>query len=148
MERKAYVLKDREARQGVLGIVANLPLGTRVEIGEETRTQRQNRAIHGLIGQIMKQRPTHRGIEMTMESYKAVFMHGLGKEIDMIPSLDGKSMVPLGLSTSALSVKDFNDLITFVLAWTAIEGLTVKHFDAQQGAGSEGESLPAGAVAA
>jgi hypothetical protein len=134
MERKAYTLKDRATRDTVVGIIANLPLGTRVEIGEETRTQRQNRAIHGLIGQIMKQRPEHRGIVMTMEAYKAAFMHGLGREIDFIPSLDGKGMVPLGLSTSALSVTDFNQLVEFVLAWAANEGLTIRHFDGQGGA--------------
>lgn len=129
MERKVYTLKNRDTRKAVALIVESLPLGTRVEIGEETRTQRQNRAIHGLIGQIMKQRPVHRGIEMTMEAYKAVFMHGLGRELEMIPSLDGRSMVPLGLSTSALSVTDFNQLVEFTLAWAAQEGLTIRHFD-------------------
>jgi hypothetical protein len=129
MEKSTHILKDREARHAVALLVGSLPLGTKVEIGEESRTARQNRAIHGLIGQIMKQRPEHRGIRMSMDAYKAVFMHGLGQEITMLPSLDGTGFVPVGLSTSALSVRQFNELMEFVLAWCAQEGLTIKHFD-------------------
>jgi hypothetical protein len=50
----------------------------------------------------------------------------------MLPSLDGTGFVPLGLSTSALNVSDFNDLMEFVLAWCAQEGLTIRHFDGQE----------------
>jgi hypothetical protein len=113
-------------------MISNMQLGTRIEIKDESRTARQNRAIHGLVGQIMKQRPEHRGIRMSMEAYKAIFMHGLGQEITMLPSLDGTGFVPLGLSTSALNVSDFNDLMEFVLAWCAQEGLTIRHFDGQE----------------
>jgi hypothetical protein len=90
MERRVYILKDRKTRHDVALIINGLELGTRVEIKGRSRTDEQNRAIHGLIGQILKQRPVHMGIEMTMESYKAIFMHGLGREITMLPSLDGK----------------------------------------------------------
>jgi hypothetical protein len=134
-ERRAYTLTDRQTRRDVAAMVANLPLGTRLEIKDETRTHRQNRAIHGLLGQIMKQRPEHRGITMSMEAYKAVFMHALGQEITMLPSLDGKGFVPLGLSTSALSVREFTDLIQFILAWCASEGIHVRYFDDGEGAG-------------
>lgn len=134
MERQIHTLTNREKRREVALLVNSLPLGTRVEVKGESRTDRQNRAIHGLIGQIMKQRPEHRGISMSMEAYKAVFMHGLGQEITMLPSLDGTGFVPLGLSTSALSVRDFNQLMEFIFAWCASEGLTVQHFDDDQGA--------------
>lgn len=131
-----YILKDRATRHATALIVNSLPLGTKVQIGEESRTARQNRAIHGLIGQIMKQRPEHRGIRMSMEAYKAVFMHALGQEITMLPSLDGTGFVPVGLSTSALSVQRFNELVEYVLAWAAQEGLTIQHFDGRDAAGS------------
>jgi len=136
MENVTHYLKDEAARRAVALIIQSLPLGTKVEIGEESRTQRQNRAVHGLIGQIMRQRPEHRGIRMSMEAYKAVFMHALGDELKMIPSLDGSGFVPVGLSTSALSVRRFNDLMEVIFAWCAREGLTVKHFDAARDLGS------------
>ena len=130
MQNETHILKDRETRQAVAQMVAGLPLGTKVEVGEEGRTARQNRAIHGLIGQIIRQRPEHRGIRMSVEAYKAVFMHALGDELRMIPSLDGTGFVPLGLSTSALTVSRFNDLMEVVFAWCAREGIAVTHFDA------------------
>ena len=136
MERQRFTLTNCQERHRVALLINSLPLGTRVEVKGESRTDRQNRAIHGLIGQILKQRPVHRGIEMTMEAYKAALMHGLGRELDMIPSLDGRGMVPLGLSTSALTVSEFNQLIEFTLAWAAQEGLTIQHFDGSQEAGS------------
>lgn len=137
MENSTHILKDRETRHSVALIVNSLPLGTKVEIGEETRTARQNRAIHGLIGQIMKQRPRHHGVTLSLAAYKAIFMAGLGEEAEWVPNLDGTGMVPVGLSTASLTVKQFNDLIEFVLAWAALEGLTVKHFDGQgSGAGT------------
>jgi hypothetical protein len=129
---QAFTLTDRAKRREIAVMISNMQLGTRIEIKDESRTARQNRAIHGLVGQIMKQRPEHRGIRMSMEAYKAIFMHGLGQEITMLPSLDGTGFVPLGLSTSALNVSDFNDLMEFVLAWCAQEGLTIRHFDGQE----------------
>lgn len=134
MEARRFTLKDRQTRRDVAVIISQQPLGTRVEIKGRSRTDEQNRAIHSLVGQILKQRPTHCGIVMDMASYKAIFMHGLGREITMLPALDGKGLVPLGLSTSALSVSDFSDLVEFVLAWAANEGLTIKHFDSDRDA--------------
>ena len=129
MEHTIHILKDREARRATALIVNSLPLGTKVEIGDESRTARQNRAIHGLIGQIIKQHPQHNGVRLSMAAYKAVFMTGLGEETEWVPNLDGTGMVPVGLSTSQLPKRQFADLITFVLAWCAREGLTVDHFD-------------------
>lgn len=146
-ERRAFTLKDRKTRHDVAMSVNALPLGTRIEIKDRSRSDDQNRAIHGLVGQILKQRPTHCGIVMDMASYKAIFMHGLGRELTMLPSLDGKSLVPMGLSTSALSVTEFADLMEFVLAWSAEQGLTIKHFDGDRDAAG-GETNPAAIAAA
>lgn len=104
-----------------------------MELREWSRTDEQNRALHGLIGQILKQRPHHFGMRMTMEGYKAIFMHALGREAPMVPNLDGDGFFPMGLSTSKLTVGEFSQLIESILAWTAQEGLTIKHFDAEDG---------------
>lgn len=100
-----------------------------LELRERTRSDEQNDAIHGLIDQILKHRPTLNGLVMDKVTYKAVFMQALGHEVRMLPTLDGTSFFPLGLSTSKLTVGEFNDLITFALAWCAEQGLTINHFD-------------------
>lgn len=116
-----------------------------LELRERTRTDEQNDALHGLIDQIIKQRPMHNGIRMDKALWKAAFMQAMGEEIRFTPTLDGKSVFPIGLSTSRLSVARFTELIEFVLAWCATEGLTVKHFDGDQGTG--GANNPAREVA-
>lgn len=100
-----------------------------LEIREPTRTDEQNAALHGLIGQIMKQRTHHNGLRMDMRKWKAMFVQALGEEVEFIPTLDGSSVFPLGLSTKALPKGKFSELIELILAWTAQEGLTVEHFD-------------------
>ena len=100
-----------------------------LEIKEPKRSDEQNAALHGLIGQIMKQRPVQNGVRMDMALWKASFMQALGEEVRFVPTLGGDGVFPIGLSTSALSKSRFSELIEFVLAWCALEGLTVEHFD-------------------
>jgi len=100
-----------------------------LELRERTRTDEQNDALHGLIDQILKQRPTLCGMKMDKARYKAVFMQALGHESVMLPTLAGDGFFPMGLSTSKLTVGEFTALIEFALAWCAEQGLTIKHFD-------------------
>lgn len=103
-----------------------------MELREARRTEEQNAALHGLIGQIMKQRPTHNGVRMDMALWKASFMQALGEEIRFVPTLGGDGVFPIGLSTKALNKARFSELIEFVLSWAATEGLEIKHFDDAQ----------------
>lgn len=102
-----------------------------LELRERTRTDDQNDALHGLITQILKQRPTLMGVKMDKVRYKAVFMQALGHEVTMLPTLDGTGFFPLGLSTSRLTVGEFAQLMEFILAWCAEQGLHIEHFDGQ-----------------
>lgn len=101
-----------------------------LEVRKPKRTDEQNAALHGLIAQIIKQRPIHNGIRMDMALWKASFMQAFGEEVRFIPTLDGDGVFPVGLRTSALSVDRFSELIEFILSWAAQEGLTIRHFDA------------------
>lgn len=105
--------------------------GMVMEVRDAKRTDHQNSALHGLISQIIRQRPIHNGIRMDMALWKASFMQALGEEVRFVPTLDGDGVFPIGLSTSALPKDRFSDLIEFVLAWCAREGLTVEHFDGE-----------------
>lgn len=113
-----------------------------LELRERTRSDEQNDALHGLIAQIIKQRPTLNGLVMDKVTYKATFMQAVGHEVKMLPTLDGTSFFPLGLSTSKLTVSEFATLMEFILAWCAEQGLTVEHFDGDKG-GGEANKLPA-----
>lgn len=101
-----------------------------MEIREPTRSDEQNRALWSLLGQIQKARPVHNGVQMDTETWKCLFMHALGREVRFVPTLDGSSMLPLGLRSSKLTKREFSDLIELILAWCAANEVEVQHFDA------------------
>ena len=116
-----------------------------MELRPAKRTDEQNRALWGLLGQIQKQRPTHNGVKMTPELWKAVFMDAWGAEVSFLPKLEGDGMFPAGHRSSQLTKAEFVDLIEFILAWTAREGLTIHHFDGDQGGEAPNKASPVAA---
>jgi hypothetical protein len=128
VSRFPVVLSDDSARLRAKSWVDRAPLGWTVEFREAKRTDDQNAALWGLLGQIQKQRPVHNGVQMTTETWKALFLHALGHEMAFVPTLDGTSMLPLGLRSSRLTKAEFSDLLEFILAWAAREELTIEHF--------------------
>lgn len=129
-DRHTLLLSKETLTRAIQGVRAAAAKGGWVlELRPRKRTDEQNDALHGLIAQIMAQRPIHNGIKMDMALWKATFMHALGEEIRFVPALDGDGVFPLGLRTSALSKERFSDLIELILAWCVREGITVRHFD-------------------
>lgn len=143
MSRHMLILSRSNRAKALLG-VHRAPDGYVLELREPKRTDEQNAALHGLIAQILKQRPIHRGQRMTKETYKAAFMHALGKEMEFIPALEGDGYFPMGHRTSALTKGEFTNLIEWVLAWCAREGIQVEHFDGAE----DGEAVVASPQAA
>lgn len=126
---RPVVLNSKAKRQTAARWCMNVESGTVVEFRPAKRTDAQNDALHGLIDQIIKQRPIHNGIRMNKTLWKATFMQAWGYEITFLPTLDGEGLFPMGLRTSELGVAQCADLITFILAWCAQEGLTIEHFE-------------------
>lgn len=131
--RHALTLSRLNLDKAIQGVrVAALKGGWTLELRETKRSDDQNRALWGVLGQIQRQRPTHNGVKMNTELWKAVFIQALGTETVFVPTLDGCGMFPLGQRSSTLSKGEFADLLTLILAWCAREGLTVEHFDSGQ----------------
>lgn len=128
MARHLLTLTRTNRHKAVQGVMA-APDGYLLELREPKRSDEQNRALWGLLHQIQKQRPTHNGVKMSPELWKATFMQALGAEMVMLPTLDGDGFFPLGHRSSQLTKGQFADLLTLMLAWCAREGLTVEHFD-------------------
>lgn len=63
------------------------------------------------------------GRPYTTDEAKVVFLQACGKEFTVLPTLDGKGFVPYGQSSSDLSVSEMSDLIEFMLAWGAENGI-------------------------
>ncbi len=124
----------RYNREKALQGVSAAPDGYILELREPKRTDEQNAALWSLLFQIHKQRPTHNGVAMTPDLWKAVFLDALGSEMTLLPKLEGGGYFPLGHSSSKLTKGEFANLLELILAWTAREGLTVEHFDSDRDA--------------
>ena len=132
-DRHILTLTKATLAKALQGVTAAANKGGWVlELRRARRTDEQNDALHGLIAQIIAQRPIHNGIKMDMALWKATFMQALGEEVRFVPTLDGKGLFPLGLRTSALSKERFSDLIELILAWCARECIEVQHFDGRE----------------
>lgn len=132
MARHVLILNTRADRLRAHHGIDRAPNGYVLELREPKRSDEQNRALWGLLNQIQRQRPEHNGVAMTPELWKATFMDALNSECTIMPKLDGKGFFPLH-STSRLTKAEFADLLTLMLAWCAQEGLSIDHFDGNQG---------------
>ena len=98
------------------------PAGTRVEFKPPQRTLDQNDRMWAMLTDIVRQHARFNGDsgrKYTTDEAKVVFMHACGKEIEILPSLDGKTFVPYGQSSSDLGVREMSDLIEFMFMWGA-----------------------------
>lgn len=128
-DHRSIRLNSREnwekARQGVMALSNRLNEGWSLIITRK-RSVIQNARLWAILGQIAKQRPVHAGMMVTADDYKTLFVHALRREMRLIPDLDGNGVVPLGYSSSALTVSEFSDLFEIIAAWCAREGITIK----------------------
>lgn len=128
-----HVLKlTRHNRDLAIRGVRNAKDGWLLEIREPTRSTEQNAALWSLLSQVARQRPTHNGVKMSPELWKTVFMDAWGAEVTFLPKLEGDGMFPAGHRSSHLTVGEMASLIELILAWTARQGLTIRHFDEQE----------------
>lgn len=132
--RFVVILNTTRDRDVAKRAIDRAPAGYAADIKESKRSDEQNRALWGLLNQIVRQRPHHNGVKMDADLWKAVFLQALGVEMKMLPNLDGTGFFPVGHRSSQLTVSQFRDLLELMLAWTAREGLDIKHFDDGKGA--------------
>ena len=96
-------------------------LGWVVEFREATRTTEQNSRFWELLGRVSK-RCRLNGQAFDAESWKCIFMKGMGRDVQFLPTLDGQSFFPAGFRSSQLTTREMADLQTFIEAWCAEQG--------------------------
>ena len=97
------------------------PHGYVMRLSEPTRNLDQSAKMWAMLGDISKARVEGYS-KATPKIWKMRFMHGLGHEVEFDTGLDGKPY-PIGLSSSALTVRQMSDLIEFIQAWAAQHGV-------------------------
>lgn len=123
MSRALIILTSKEQRDKASRWAQTAPYGTRVEFKETKRTLPQNSRFWAMLTDVSVQ-ARKLGREHTPEQWRTIFMTALGHEMRFLPSLDMKSFIPLGLSSSDLSVSEMTDLMEFITAWGAENGIT------------------------
>lgn len=120
--RRSLTLADASIRETAIRWIREAPDRTRVEFREPRRTLPQNARLWAMLADVSRQ-VEHCGRRYSPEEWKAIFMHALGREIQFVPSLDGNSIIPLGLSSSDLSKSEMSDLIESMFAFGAERGI-------------------------
>lgn len=122
MTRYLVILNTLTDRAKACEIIRHAPHGARVELKAEKRSHAQNDRMWAMLTDIAMQKE-HNGRKYTPDQWKVLFMSACGREVQFIPSLDGKTFLPWGQSSSDLSKKEMTDLIDFMHAWGAEQGV-------------------------
>ncbi len=121
MTRRTIKLTGERQRQHAIQCVTEAPLGHCVAIGEETRSQEQNRLMWPLIADIQAQVPD--AASFSADDMKLRFLHSLGQEMRFLPELEGSGMFPVGQRSSTLTKAQFTALIELMFAYGARHGV-------------------------
>lgn len=107
-------------------------IGWRVTFSEPKRSDAQNDRLWEMLGRISK-RMEIGGRKYDQDAWKCIFMKAMGKEVDILPTLDGKSIFPTGFRSSQMGVGEMADMQTFMEAWCAEQGFDIWGDDAGPG---------------
>ena len=123
MSRHLIVLHGTADRERVAKYALAAPYGTRVEFKAAKRSIPQNDRMWAMLTDIAAQKE-HGGRKYTPDQWKVIFMHACGREVQFIPSLTGEGFIPWGQSSSDLSKNEMSELMEFMSAWGAENGVT------------------------
>lgn len=121
--RATIVLKGRTERERAINWIGRAPDGWRIEFKEPVRSLDQNALMWVKLDAISKQVDWY-GEKLTPEEWKDVFSSSL-KKARVVPGLEGKGFVVLGLRTSDMSKEEFGNLLDLIDAFAAERGVTL-----------------------
>lgn len=122
MSRALITIHGAADRQRAVRAIQSCPTGTRLEFKAAKRTIPQNDRFWAMLTDIAQQKE-HFGRRYTADEWKLLMMHGCGREMQFIPSLDGKGFMPMGYRSSALTKSEMSELMEFISAWGAENGV-------------------------
>lgn len=124
MTRYAFTLNSSADRARALRAVTQAPAGTRVEVKAAKRSLDQNSKLWAMLSEIATTKE-HCGRKYTPDQWKIIFMHAMGREVQFIPSLDQSTFIPWGHRSSDLSKDEMSNLLEFIIAWGAENGMNL-----------------------
>ena len=107
-----------------------------VKVEQEKRSLAENAMLHALLTQISRQ-VEWAGAKRDVETWKrlttAAWCRDRGEHVEMLPALDGHGVDIVFRRTSQLTRAECAELIDFIQAWAADQGLELETVDAETG---------------
>ena len=123
MSRALIQIHNDESRKRAVEWVHKAPPETVIEFRRVRRSTPQNARLWAMLTDVAEQ-ATLRGKLYKADQWKVIFMQALGREMKALPTLDGRTWFPAGYSSSKLTKDEMSDLIDFMHAWGAENGVT------------------------
>lgn len=131
MTRYLVVLNSDFDRAKAISFVRKAPAGARCEIKAAKRTLPQNDRFWAMLSDVAVQKE-HYGRKYPPEVWKLLFLDAFGREVQFIPALTRGAVVPMGQSSSDLSKAEMTELLDFIEAWAAENGVQLHDTPAQR----------------
>jgi len=130
---KVFYLRHDQARANCAEFAMAAPLGWRVKFEEPKRRIEQNDKFHAMIDDIARQ-VEHIGRKWDADDMKRLLIDEFADEMRaagtplhhdgrVIPSLDGRRIVQLGVQSSEFYVKEAAEFITYLYAFGDTRGV-------------------------
>lgn len=117
---QTVILDSRYRRDQAHRLVDAAPIGAVMSIALPKRSTEQNSKLWAALSDISRAMPG--GRKHTPETWKALFMHAMGHQSRFEMGLNGEPF-PAGFRSSQLNKSQMSELIEFILAWGAEQGV-------------------------
>jgi len=125
MSSAVLILTNAHTRQTAKAWIDKAPDLTRVEFKQNKRTLPQNDRMWAMLTDVARQ-AEWAGKKRSTKVWKDLFSAAVlsaSNGLEVVPGLDGGIML-IGLRTSEMTVQEMADLITYMEAWGAENGVT------------------------
>jgi hypothetical protein len=132
-DKRSFILAHPEARRRAMACVADAPDGYCVDVRPPTKRRIQEERYHAMIGDIAKQME-HIGRKWDADDMKRLLIDEFADQMRasgtplhhdgrVVPSLDGRRIVQLGIQSRDFYVKEASQFIEFLFALGAERGI-------------------------
>jgi hypothetical protein len=122
MPSATLIIANEAVRDKAARWLSKAPFMTRITFKTSKRTLPQNDRMWAMLTDVASQVPWH-GLKLDTDDWKLLFLDALKRELRMVPNLDGNGFVPLGRSSSDLTIEEMTDLIELIFKFGAEHGV-------------------------
>jgi hypothetical protein len=121
----ATLILDSNARRALaVEWVMAAPMATVLTFRKPGRTIPQNDRFWAMLTDVARQ-AQHNGRKYSADAWKALFMNALGHEVNFMMGLSGEPF-PIGFRSSKLTKEQMSELMDFIEAWAAQNGVKLR----------------------